>query len=253
MKEDQNKNLPKNSSPEEGENQNTSGWKRIFKKKWFFPAVYLGAAALILALITTYQSPGFDVDSDDLGFDNVNEDSELPGEENYSLDDQASEDSHPVTGHLETMNWPVADGVSTKVVLPYFDDQATEDEQMEAMVQYQQTFHPSQGIGIAHAEGESFEVLAALSGTVINAEKEPIYGYVVEIEHDDGLVTIYQSLDNLEVASGDQVRQGEVLGHAGRNVFRKDLGVHLYFEVRENGQVVNPNSYFAQAEEEAAE
>lgn len=53
MKEDRNQNQVSKEHEEE-KTIPSSPWKRLIKKKWFFPAVYLIAAALILAFITWY-------------------------------------------------------------------------------------------------------------------------------------------------------------------------------------------------------
>jgi stage II sporulation protein Q len=233
--------------PEE-EVKTTSGWKKMLRKKWFFPAVYLAAAALILALITWYQNPNdFAIDRDELGYDQVDFDS--APEEGV---DQAHHDEGavPVTSSQEEMIWPVAQDEEVQVVLSFYDDNASEEEQMNAMVEFDRSYHPSQGISISREDNEAFDVIAALSGTVVAADKDPLVGFFVEIEHDDGLVTIYQSLEDLKVAEGDQVKQGDFLGRAGKNLFHQELGVHVHFQVRENGIAVNPDQHLAKAEEQ---
>jgi stage II sporulation protein Q len=51
---------------------------------------------------------------------------------------------------------------------------------------------------------------------------------------------VYQSLGEISVKAGDEVKQGALIAKAGRSELEKDLGVHLHFEVRENGTPVNP-------------
>ena len=87
---------------------------------------------------------------------------------------------------------------------------------------------------------------ASLSGTVIKAEKDELLGYVVEMNHDNGVVTHYHSLENLAVEEGDAVKQGEILGRAGRNLYNTEAGVHVHFEIRQNGIPVNPTNLFEQ-------
>lgn len=240
---DHQKNDQEFSRHEEESKSNASWWKTLLKKKWFFPAVYLAAAALILALITWYpNTDDYAIDPEELGY-GVEEDGL-----NEALDGDMG-DAVPVTGQSEDMIWPVSEDAGVEVVLSFFDDNATEEEQQAAMVHYNQQYHPSTGINLAHPDGEAFDVIAALSGTVLKAEKDPLVGYFVEIEHEDGLVTVYQSLANLEVEEGDVVKQGDLLGEAGRNEFEKDFGVHLRFEVRDNGSPVNPKEYLEVATE----
>src|SRR5690606_11544299 len=106
--------------------------------------------------------------------------------------------------------WPVDRSAGINVVLGYFDDEASEEEQLNAMVEYERTFHPNQGIDFAHKDGETFDVLAALSGTVKSVTKDPLVGNVVDLEHENGLVTVYQGLEDVQVDEGDQVKQGDV-------------------------------------------
>jgi stage II sporulation protein Q len=251
MKEEQKNN--KSSIPEE-ETKATSGWKKFFKKKWFFPAVYLASAALILALITWYQNPDdYTMDQEEIGFDSVNYESatEENGDGEPVAEDPSNEDAILATTEVEEMMWPTAQDSETQVVLGFFDDEASDEENLGAMVEYNNSFHPSQGVSLSRQDNaESFDVLAALSGTVVDADKVPLVGNYVTIEHENGLVTVYQSLEELQVAKGDKVKQGDVIGRAGRNVFQKDLGVHVHFEVRENGVAVNPDRFFSKSDSE---
>lgn len=255
MKEEQNQyqnNVTNESSaPEEEVQLKPSRWKRMIRRKWFFPAIYLASAALILALILWYQSPNdFALDPEQLGVGGVGLEQGDEMEPAYGFEDAyGEEDVVPVTGEAEaeSMNWPYAQGANVQMILGYFDDNSSNEEQMAAMVEYNKSFHPHQGVDFALVDGEPFDVLAALSGKVIAADKEPLVGNYVEIEHENGLITVYQSLDDLQVAVGDQVKQGDVLGVAGRNVFEQSLGVHLHFEVRKDGVAVNPDEYLETA------
>jgi stage II sporulation protein Q len=113
------------------------------------------------------------------------------------------------------------------------------------MIQTGNTFTANTGIDLAEADNKTFDVSAALSGKVMVAEQHPLNGNVVEIKHADGIVTVYQSLGELQVKVGDEVKQGTVIGKAGRSELEKDLGIHLHFEVRKDGKPVNPNLLLA--------
>lgn len=253
MKEDQQHSTNEQSLPEEEIKRTPSRWRRLVRKKWFFPAIYLASAALILALIMWYQNPNdFALDNPQqpeqghISLEQAEQDPELGFESTYGAGD---EEAVPVTSEAESMRWPYAEDANVHVVLGYFDDHASDEEQMAAMVEYERSFHPHQGMDFALRDGESFEVRAALSGKVIAADKEPLIGNYVEIEHEQGLVTVYQSLDDVQVAVGDTVKQGDRLGMAGRNVFEQGLGVHLHFEVRKDGVAVHPEEYIQTAGE----
>ncbi|MCG3005437.1 M23 family metallopeptidase, partial [Escherichia coli] len=81
----------------------------------------------------------------------------------------------------------------------FYDDQAAKKQQEAALVFYNNTYHPNTGVDLAIEGDKSFDVTAAASGTVTKAEKDPLLGFVIEVDHKDGLVTQYQSLDEATV------------------------------------------------------
>ena len=60
------------------------------------------------------------------------------------------------------------------------------------------------------------------------------------------MLRIYQSLDDIKVEKGDQVKQGDVIGKAGNNVYQSTLKKHLHFIVSIDDKTVNPDKYFNQ-------
>ncbi|WP_243387061.1 M23 family metallopeptidase [Bacillus kexueae] len=221
-----------------------SKFQQFFRKKWFFPAVYLLSAAVILTAVLWYQAVRDDVAND-----------YEEGTEDLSYRDEPSVE---VNRSVENVVMPAIDPDAVKVVTYFYDYNASSEEQEAALVLYDNTYHPNQGIDLAREDGEAFEVVASLSGTVTKAEKDPLLGYVIEIEHDDSVKTIYQSLASVEVEAGDKVEQGDVLGKAGQNQFNKEAGVHAHFEIRKDGKAYNPLNYMEKpmtsiAEEASAE
>jgi murein DD-endopeptidase MepM/ murein hydrolase activator NlpD len=101
-------------------------------------------------------------------------------------------------------------------------------------------FHP--GIDIAVPEGTP--IRAALTGTVAFTESEAEsggYGNYTCIDHGGGLSTCYAHQSAFGVSAGQQVQQGEVIGYSGCTGYC--LGPHVHFEVRINGEVVDPLGY----------
>jgi murein DD-endopeptidase MepM/ murein hydrolase activator NlpD len=81
-------------------------------------------------------------------------------------------------------------------------------------------------------------IVAAASGKVTVAEWHPQYGKMLEIDHGNGLVSLYAHASQLLVKAGDLVVAGQrvaVVGTTGRST-----GPHLHFEVRLNGTPQNP-------------
>jgi murein DD-endopeptidase MepM/ murein hydrolase activator NlpD len=99
------------------------------------------------------------------------------------------------------------------------------------------SFHP--GIDIAVPAGTAIK--AAAGGTVIYAGWLGGYGNLTVIDHGNGLATAYGHQSSIGVANGASVAQGQVIGYVGCTGYC--FGAHLHFEVRVNGEPVNPLNY----------
>jgi murein DD-endopeptidase MepM/ murein hydrolase activator NlpD len=82
---------------------------------------------------------------------------------------------------------------------------------------------------------------AAASGTVVYCGWMSGYGNLVAIDHGGGLSTAYAHQSQIAVGCGAHVSQGEVIGYVGCT--GHCFGPHLHFEVRINGQPVDPLGY----------
>ena len=100
------------------------------------------------------------------------------------------------------------------------------------------------GIDISGANASGALVVAAASGTVTEAGwSTGGYGNYVIIDHGNGVETLYaHMLDNsLMVSAGDFVQKGQTVGRVGNTGY--SFGAHLHFEVRLNGNRLNPAPY----------
>ncbi|HEV7374831.1 MAG TPA: peptidoglycan DD-metalloendopeptidase family protein [Pyrinomonadaceae bacterium] len=114
--------------------------------------------------------------------------------------------------------------------------------------------NPFGGSSYESHEGQDIEALigtpvhATASGTVIIAGCQRGYGNVVYVDHGNGISTRYGHLSHIDVAVGQTVKQGDLLGLVGST--GRSTGPHLHYEVRINNEPVNPRHYLPGAEEE---
>lgn len=95
-----------------------------------------------------------------------------------------------------------------------------------------------QGVNLGGREGE--DVLAAASGRVVYSGGGLVgYGNLIILKHGSDYLTAYGYNDELLVAEGDQVKQGQVIARMGRNGSR----AMLHFELRREGRAVDPLAY----------
>lgn len=102
---------------------------------------------------------------------------------------------------------------------------------------------PHTGVDIGAAYGTP--VTAAADGTVSIAVLDFSsvgYGTYVAIYHPNGTTTLYGHMSALAVTSGQQVRNGQVIGYVGST--GASNGPHIHFEIRVNGGCVDPMLYF---------
>lgn len=202
------------------------------KKRWLYPALYLVLAAIAVSGILWYNATG----------NNVAE----QGPNGEEIAGQGNEEAVEVNASFETLSLPVLDADAAEIFQGFYDPTADAADQEAALVVFNDQYHQNQGLNIKNAEGTSFEVVAALSGTVAAVQEDALLGNVIEIDHGNGVMTHYSSVTNMEVAAGDIVKKGQPLGSAGTSMFNKEAGTHVHFEVRHNGEAINPETYLNQ-------
>lgn len=84
-------------------------------------------------------------------------------------------------------------------------------------------------------------VYSTRSGTVIEASTSNSSGNYVSIKHDDTYQSDYYHLEECLVAKGEKVTAGQLIGRCGST--GKSTGPHLHFQIRKNGDKVDPESY----------
>lgn len=97
------------------------------------------------------------------------------------------------------------------------------------------------GVDIAASDGTA--VVATTDGVVMRTGVSPSYGRYVEVAHGTGLTSFYAHLSSTlpDVTPGTPVGEGEkiaVIGTTGHST-----GPHLHFEIRKDGQPLNPSVF----------
>ena len=85
-------------------------------------------------------------------------------------------------------------------------------------------------------------VVAVMDGTVVMSDYTAGTGYVIGIQHNRNLVSVYKQCGTLLKQVGDKVKAGEVIALVG-NTDGHTAGPHLHFELWRKGEALNPEKY----------
>jgi murein DD-endopeptidase MepM/ murein hydrolase activator NlpD len=96
--------------------------------------------------------------------------------------------------------------------------------------------HP--GMDVAVRQGSA--VRAAGGGTVAEVGEDSVYGRFVRIRHREGYESMYGHLSGVEVEEGATVAGGQVIARSGNTGL--STAPHLHFEIRKDGEAVDPRS-----------
>lgn len=95
------------------------------------------------------------------------------------------------------------------------------------------------GLDIACSTGTDIKVVS--SGTITFASKQGSYGNLVKVNHGNGIETWYGHCSKIYAKVGDEVKAGDVIAAVGST--GNSTGPHLHFEIRVDGNTVNPQNY----------
>ncbi|MDO4539568.1 MAG: peptidoglycan DD-metalloendopeptidase family protein [Syntrophomonadaceae bacterium] len=113
---------------------------------------------------------------------------------------------------------------------------------------YGMRYHPILGYNKMHtgtdiAASSGTPIVAADDGQVISSSYLNGYGETIIIDHGNGISTLYAHQSSRLTAVGDVVAKGQTIGLVGSTGW--STGPHLHFEVRVNGNYVNPWDYIS--------
>lgn len=151
------------------------------------------------------------------------------------------DDDVPVVGTEKNIIRPYKDG-EIKIIKYFYDKDDEPIKQQESIIYYEKTY--MQNSGIDYGGKDKFEVVAVLDGTVINVNEDNMLGKIIEIRHNNELLSIYQSLSEVTVKQGDKVTQGQLIGKSGTCNIAASLKDHLHFEILYDGKVIDPETIY---------
>ncbi|MBQ8292599.1 MAG: M23 family metallopeptidase [Bacilli bacterium] len=167
---------------------------------------------------------------------------DTPDDNTPVLPDEPDDEQPTNTETVEKVALPFDVNMEYEVVRKFYDRNGTKEDQEKALIKYGSSYRTSVGTSYAKKDDSAFDVLASLSGTVLEVKENPLYGNYVVIEHKDNLKTCYYGLSEVTVTVGSTVNQGDKIGVSGTTEIDADAGNHVYFQVLKNNKHVNPEN-----------
>ena len=131
------------------------------------------------------------------------------------------------------------------IVKSYYDYKADSKKQEQSISYYDGMY--VQSTGVSYASKKDFDVVSILDGEVTEVKNDELIGNSITIKHSDNTFSVYQSIKDITVKTGDKVKQGDKIAIVGTSNMAKDLGKHLYFELIIDENCVNPEEYYDNA------
>lgn len=226
-------------------------WLKSLSKEQVQRYVFVGLLVLVFAAFFISLSIANDYEKND----DIKDPIENPNDSNSNNNNDSNGNNNNSNGNVEkpeetpeTLGMPIKDDFV--VVRKYYDIEGSEEAQELAVIQFGKRYYTSNGIGVSSSSNTDFEVLAVLSGEVVSVDESPIYGLVVTMKHDNGLITEYSSLQSVSVKAGDSVTRGSVLGVSGICEYDSALDSHVFLKVMSDTTTYNPEEVIGKTIEE---
>lgn len=124
----------------------------------------------------------------------------------------------------------------------YYNNKDEESRQQQSLIKYENIYMPN--TGILYSSDKEFDVVSVLDGKVTSVKTDDILGNIIEIEHENNLISIYQSVKDVKVNVGDEVTQNEVIATSGSNKLENEKENCLHFETYVDGTLINPEDFY---------
>lgn len=170
-------------------------------------------------------------------------------DDDQSTDVETPDDTTPVV--VDKFILPVTGDYV--MVRTFFDDSLSLEELESAVIVNGSDMITSTGISYAKEDNNTFDVLAIYDGKVVSVTEDELCGATIEIEHDNKIVSVYSSLQDVKVKAGDVVEQGMVIAKASTSINDTKAGVHVHLQVKSDNKYLNPTSIYGKEIAEVAD
>jgi Membrane proteins related to metalloendopeptidases len=171
----------------------------------------------------------------------LNKETFKKGEDFDYISETITEEDLPVVNDSVIIIRPFTDADVT-IKKDFYDYKGEAEKQENSILYYQNTY--IQNSGISYGGKDGFDIVAILDGTVTNIKEDELLGKIVEIKHENDIISVYQALGEVAVKKGDVIKQGQPIGKSGTSNIAKDIGSHVHFELIIKGNTVNPEEYY---------
>lgn len=131
------------------------------------------------------------------------------------------------------------DSEKINIYKKFYDGEGNKED---SIIYYNGTY--MQNSGILYNSDTEFTVVSVLEGEVIDVKKDDILGYVVEVKHDNNLISSYEGLKSVVVKKGEKITQNAMIGKSGEITLDVNLKNALLFELIKDGKYVDPEKYY---------
>ena len=208
------------------------------KKQKDKPAIVLVLCFCLMALVSVFVVKA----SIDKVKDNMEETPATDVVKEKAVDEKEETDASIVDSRENDSS---AEETNTPAFIVPLDGEIIMDYSMDMPIYWEtlDQYMTHSGIDIAAPAGTS--VNACAGGTVTKIHEDDRFGITVEINHGDGIISVYSNLakDGL-IELGEIVTQGQTIGEVGQSsMFEFDSDDHLHFEMRKGEEPTDPGNY----------
>jgi len=195
--------------------------KKLVLKPFVLPTLYILMVVALMFMSTTMM---YQEDDDDINY----------------VSDSVLDNTIPVISEEEILVLKPFTNENVTVTTGYYNYQDEQTNQESSIVKYDDTY--LQNCGITYSSDEVFEIVSMMDGTVTKIYENELLGNIIEITHDNNLISVYQMLSETYVKVEQKVKRGDVIAKSGQSKLTKNEN-NLHLELIKDGNVVNPNEF----------